>query len=433
MARRFVSVTGIAEPEQVDSLFVTDGMLPILGVQLVRGRYFSRKDDLPGSPNTVMLTYGYWQRRFGGQSSAIGKRIVVDGRAHEIIGILPKSFHFMNLTPNLVLPFQLDRNKSFVGNFSYQAVARLKPRVTISQANADVARMLPIMNRKFPMAPGMNLKMLEEARLGPSVRPLKNDVVGDIGKVLWILMATVGIVLFIACANVANLLLVRAEGRQQELAICAALGANWSQIARQLLFESVALGVIGGVLGLGLADAALRLLVAMGPASLPRLDEISINLPVLLFTLVVSVLSGLLFGLMPVFKYAGPQLGTALREGGRDVERWQRTAPRAEHAGGGANSARARAADQFGAHDSHASGIAASPTRLHDAKAGAYAARVHSQRAGTAARPRSPHGQRHDAENRRDAGRYVSWSLQLHYDGRRKQQRSDLCGRPGLC
>ena len=186
-------MTGIAEPEQVDSLFVTDGMLPILGVQPVRGRYFSRKDDLPGSPNTVMLTYGYWQRRFGGQSSAIGKRIVVDGRAHEIIGILPKSFHFMNLTPNLVLPFQLDRNKSFVGNFSYQAVARLKPRVTISQANADVARMLPIMNRKFPMAPGMNLKMLEEARLGPSVRPLKNDVVGDIGKVLWILMATVGL------------------------------------------------------------------------------------------------------------------------------------------------------------------------------------------------------------------------------------------------
>jgi putative ABC transport system permease protein len=312
-----VSVTGIGEPEQVDSLFVTDATLPILGVQPIRGRWFTRQNDSPGSPETVMLTYGYWQRKFGGDPSVIGRRIMIDGSAHEVIGVMPRTFLFMNGHPALILPFQLDRNKTIIGNFSFLAIARLKPAVTIAQADADVARMLPMMSRKFPPAPGMNAKMLEEARIGPSVRPLKVDVVGDIGKMLWVLMGTVGTVLLIACANVANLLLVRAEGRQQELAIRAALGAGWLRIARELLLESVILGALGGALGLALAYAALRLLVSMGPSQLPRLDEISIDPSVLLFTLGVSLVAGVLFGLIPVFKYAGPQLQTALRQGGR--------------------------------------------------------------------------------------------------------------------
>ncbi len=161
--------------------------------------------------------------------------------------------------------------------------------------------------------------MLEAARLGPNLRPLKQDVIGDIGKVLWVLMGTVGVVLFIACANVANLLLVRAEGRQRELAIRAALGAGWGRIARELLFESVVLGIIGGILGLALAWGALRVLVRIAPASLPRLTEISIDPRVLLFTAAVSLLAGLLFGLVPVLKYAGPHLANALREGGRSL------------------------------------------------------------------------------------------------------------------
>jgi predicted permease len=312
-----VSVTGMAEPEQVEAVAVSDGVLPILGVQPVLGRWFTRKDDSPGTPETVMLTYGYWQRRFGRDASIIGRRIVVDGRAREVIGVLPQKFRFINRNAALILPLRLNRSEVFIGNFSYMAVARLKPGVTMAQANADVARMLPIMTRKFPPAPGMSLKMFESARLGPNVRPLKQDVVGDVGKVLWVLMGTVGIVLFIACANVANLLLVRAEGRQHELAIRAALGAGRSQIARDLLFESVTLGVIGGALGLALASAALRLLTIMGPTNLPRLDEIAIDPPVLFFTFGISFLVGLLFGLAPVFKYAGPRLGTALREGGR--------------------------------------------------------------------------------------------------------------------
>jgi putative ABC transport system permease protein len=243
---------------------------------------------------------------------------VVDGDATEIIGILPANFRFLSAHPALIEPLQLDRGKVFVGNFSYRAVARLKPGVTLAQANADVARMLPMMLDKFPPAPGISLKMFQEARFGPLVRPLKVDVVGDIGKVLWVLMATLGVVLFIACANVANLMLVRAEGRQQELAIRAALGAGWSRIARELLLESVALGVAGGVLGVAVAYAALKLLVAIGPANLPRLEEIAIDPAVLLFTLAISLLAGLLFGLIPVFKYAGPHLANTLRQGGRN-------------------------------------------------------------------------------------------------------------------
>lgn len=312
-----VAITGLAEPEHVEALDVTDGLLPILGIQPVRGRWFRRQDDSPGSPKTAMLTYGYWQRRFGGDDSVIGRRILVDGQARDIIGVMPRNFRFMDHHPAVILPFQLDRNEVFIGNFSYQAIARLKKKVTLAQANADVARMLPLMSEKFRPPPGFSRKIIEQARFGPNLRPLKQDVVGDIGKVLWVLMATVGIVLLIACANVANLLLVRAEGRQQELAIRAALGAGWPQIARELLFESVTLGAIGGALGLGLAYAALRLLIVLSPANLPRLDEISIDGGVLLFTLAISILAGVLFGLIPVFKYAGPRASLALRDGGR--------------------------------------------------------------------------------------------------------------------
>jgi predicted permease len=314
-----VSVTGIAEPEQVDALDVSDGTLNALKVQPFIGRRFTHKDDSPGSPETVILAYGYWRQRFGGNPSVIGRRLVIDGKARDVIGVLPQTFTFMNMKPALVLPFQLNRNEAFIGNFSYEALARLKPGVTIAQANADVARMLPMMAQKFRPAPGLSMKVFEEARLGPNVRPLKQDVVGDIGKVLWVLMGTVGIVLFIACANVANLLLVRAEGRQRELAIRAALGAGWGRIARELLFESVVLGVTGGALGLAVAYGALRVLVAIAPSNLPRLSEISIDPRVLLFTAAISLLSGLLFGLVPVFKYAGPQLANALREGGRSL------------------------------------------------------------------------------------------------------------------
>jgi predicted permease len=315
-----VSVTGIAEPEQVEALDVTDGTLPILGIPPILGRWFNQADDKPGSPDTVMLTYGYWRRKFGADRSIIGRNITIDGKPRQIIGVLPQRFRFLDRDDlALLLPLQFDRNKLFLGQFSYEGLARLKPGATVEQANADVARMLPIVTRSFPPPPGFSLDLLKKANIGPNVRPLMKDVVGDVGKLLWILMGSIGIVLLIACANVANLLLVRTEGRQQELGIRAALGASRRRIAGELLFESVIIGLIGSVLGLALAYGALRLLVAMAPAGLPRIQDIGINVPVLIFTLAASLIASLLFGLIPVLKYGGSRLGTGLREGGRTL------------------------------------------------------------------------------------------------------------------
>jgi predicted permease len=312
------SVTGLAEPEEVQVLMVGDGVLPLLGIRPVLGRWFSREDDQPGTPETVILTYGYWQQKFAGDRNVIGRMLQVGSRPRQIVGVLPASFRFLDLKPVLLLPQRLDRSKVVVGQFSYEAIARLRPGVTLAQANADVGRMIPLMYR-FPLPPGVTRKMFEDARIAPNVRPLKQDVVGDIASVLWVLMGMIGIVLLIACANVANLLLVRAESRQQELAVRTALGADWRLIAGDLLFESVGLALAGGMLGVALAWAGLRWLRAAGPAKLPRLEEISIDPWVLLFGFGVSLLAGLLFGLIPVFKYAGMRSAGVLRQGGRTL------------------------------------------------------------------------------------------------------------------
>src|SRR5258706_1821817 len=317
-AGQSVSVKGIAEPEQVRALRGSDGSLPLLGTAPLLGRTFTKQDDFPGAPETVILTYSYWRRKFAGDPSVVGHNILVDGKSRQIIGVLPQRFHFLDWEdPGVIIPFQFDRNKTHLGNFSYEGLARLKPGVTVEQVNADVARMLPIVMSSFPAPPGFSLKLFEDARIGPNVRPLKRDVVGDIGSVLWVLMGSIGMVLLIACANVANLLLVRVEGRRQELAVRAALGASRARIAADLLFESVILGLLGSAVGLGLAYAALRVLAVIAPAGLPRIREIAIDRRVLLFTLLISLLASILFGSIPIFKYAGVRLSTGIREGGR--------------------------------------------------------------------------------------------------------------------
>jgi len=315
-----VSVTGVAEPEQVPALNVTDGMLPILGVPPALGRSFNREDDTPSGPNVVMLTYGYWQRKFGGSPSAIGRSITVDGKSQQIIGVMPRTFHFLDRKdPALFLPLKFDRTKVVLGNFSYQAVVRLKPGATLADLNADITRMLPIVFHSFPPFPGVSLKQFEDVHMGPNLSPLKRFVIGDVSKLLWVLMGAIGLVLLIACANVANLLLVRVEGRRQELSIRSALGASRGRITAELLLESTVLGLLGSALGLALAYGGLRVLVAMAPDGLPRLNEIGIHGPVLLFTLVVSLLASMLFGSVPVLKFAGATLATGLREGGRTL------------------------------------------------------------------------------------------------------------------
>jgi predicted permease len=314
-----VNVTGMADPEKVRALRVTDGTLPVLGIPPMLGRWFNREDSSEGSPETAVLTYGYWRRKFGGDPSIVGRTLIVDGRTCEIIGVMPERFHFLDDDPQLILPIKLDRSRTFLGPPNLPAVARLKPRVTIDQANADVARLLPVVNRSFPPPPGLSVKQLEDIGIGPNVHSLRQVLVGDASKLLWILMGSVGLVLLIACANVANLLLVRTEGRQQELAVRAALGASRGQVARELLLESLVLGLLGSVVGLGFAQASLRLLVRMSPTRLPRLSEIGIDAPVLLFAVGVSLLASLLFGCVPALKYAGAHLGTGLRAGGRTL------------------------------------------------------------------------------------------------------------------
>ena len=431
-----VSVTGGAtnadQPEQVPALRMTDGTLPLLGIQPALGRLFSSKDDEPGAARTVILSYGYWQRKFGGDATVIGRGMILNAKPCQVIGVLPQSFRFFSFKPELIRPMQLNRNEVFVGNFSYQALARLKPGVTLAQANADVARMLPIMMDKFRPAPGMNNEMLKEARLGPSVRPLKQDVVGDVGKVLWVVMGTLGMVLFIACANVANLLLVRAEGRQQELAIRAALGAGWGRIARELLIESVTLGLTGGLLGVGLAYVAVRALVALAPAGLPRLNEISLDAPVLLFTMAISLAAGVLFGLIPVFKYAGPQLGSALREGGRSIS-------------DGRERHRARSVlvvvqvalalvllISSGLMLRTFQALRAGASRIHQSGRGAHSARVDTGGAGARGRPRGADVRRDGAENFRAARRLLGGAGQFDHHGWPERQRPDLRRRPNL-
>ena len=312
------TVTGQGEPEVVRRFFVTADVLPILGIEPEIGRYFTQNDDAPGSPNTVVLTYGYWQRRFGGDPGVIGRTLAMDSQSWDIIGVMPQRFHVVGgAQPDVITPSRFDRKQVTVGGYFRRSVARLKPGVTLEQANADVRRLIPIAIDSFPLGPGTSRQQVENTRLAPALRPLKQDVVGDAGNVLWILMGTIAMLLLIACANVANLVLVRTEGRRHELMVRAALGAGWSRIARELLTESAVLGLAGGVLGVGFAYAGLRLLLAMAPATLPRAAEISIDLTVLLFTLGVSLFSGLLFGAIPVIRYARPKLVAAFHGGGR--------------------------------------------------------------------------------------------------------------------
>ncbi|HEX2665912.1 MAG TPA: ABC transporter permease [Candidatus Acidoferrum sp.] len=309
-----VNVTGLGRPENVSALGVTDGVLPILGVIPVFGRSFVRADDEPGSPDTVIITYGYWRSKFAGDRSVIGKTIDVDGKPSTIIGVLPQPFRFLDIT-DLAILMPL-RTKELRG-YNYFAVARLKPGVTLEEANADVARMIPMELRGTTAEVDLGLKWLKESRKGPNLQPLKQDIIGDVGKVLWVLMGGIGLVLLIACANVANLHFVRVQGRQQELAIRAALGASPGRIAGGLLLESFVLTVIGGALGLLFAYGGSRILIALAPSGLPRLNDIGIDRYVLLFTLGVTMLAGLLFGSMLALRYAGVGLETGLRETGR--------------------------------------------------------------------------------------------------------------------
>jgi predicted permease len=309
------AITGLSTPEVAVALGVTQGTLPALGVQPVMGHWFSHADDRPGAPETIILTHGYWQRRFGGDPDVIGKVMTINSRPRQVIGVMPANFTFSPVSIDVILPLRLDLAQP-LSDWSYSALARLKKGVTVAQANADIARMLPVYLERYA---GHRMDALH---LQPAARPLKEDVVGNVGQLLWVLLGSISILLLIACANVANLLLVRAEGRGQELAVRTSLGAGRGQIARALIGESLTLSLAGGLMGVGLAYGGLRLLVAYGPAALPRIREIRIDIPVLAFAVIVSIVSGVLFGLVPIAKLAGTKFASHLPEFVRGGGRW---------------------------------------------------------------------------------------------------------------
>jgi predicted permease len=308
-------VTGLGEPEAVPTLFLTSGVFRALRVNPVIGRAFTLEDEALDAPSLIMLSEGYWQTRFGQDPGVIGQTIEINGTATEIIGVMPSSLRSLGVDPSIFWLLQINRSQLFVGNTGWNGVARLRDGVTMEQAEADIERMLPMAFEKFPGGPVIDT--MREAQLAPLLQPLKDDIVGSASRLLWILMGGVGVVLLIACANVANLFLVRAEGKGVEMAVRTAIGASAKRIGWEYLKESLVLGVLGGAGGLGLAHVGLRLLVSSDLGRFPRLSDASLNPQALLFTLIVSVGSGLLFGVFPVLKHRRIELVSALKEGGR--------------------------------------------------------------------------------------------------------------------
>ncbi len=297
------SITGIAQPEQVKTAEISGGVLETLNVPALKGQWLSAVDQDAHGLGRVMLSYGYWQRRFGGNPDIVGRTISVNSQSRVIAGVMPRGFKIVNHDFDLLVPMALDPVKEPLAGFAYRGIARMRPGVTLPQANADAARLLNVWMDSWTNPGGGDPHWYLNWKITPALVPLKEAVVGSIHTMLWVVMATIGVVMLIACTNVANLLLVRADARQQELAVRSALGAGRWRIARELLLESVTLGLLGGAAGVVVAYGGLHLLTTMGPVELPRLSEISLDGRSVAFTVILSVLSGLFFGAVPVLRY----------------------------------------------------------------------------------------------------------------------------------
>ena len=312
-----LNVTGLAEPEQVSGVLVTSQAMEAFGVAPLLGRWIGLEDEPPTAPRVAMLSYGYWQQRFGGDEGIVGRRIEVGNVSTEIVGVMPRGFKFGDVSPQLIVPFAINRAVLIPPPFCCNGIARLREGVTIEQANADIERMLPIWLEKFPFPGGVVAPArevyLDTWRVAPDLRPLKDDVIGGVRDVLWIVLAMIGIVFLIASANVANLLLVRGAARAVELDVRAALGAGSWRIARSMLAESALLALLGGLVGLVVAYGALQTLVALAPQRLPRLDELGLDARSLSFALLVTLAAAALFSIAPILRAARTRLSTALR------------------------------------------------------------------------------------------------------------------------
>ena len=299
-------------PERVNAVNVTSSLFKTLGVGALRGRVFNEQEDLPNSEPVAVLAYELWQRAFAGDPALIGKQIDIDGRKTLVLGVMPPGFDIHDSRGEIWLPMGLDpSNRQNRGSHFLYLVGRMKPGVGLRQANAELNTLLA---RWGEVTPNTHVPHPVNHRL--QYATLQSDVVGNIARALWVLQVAVGFVLLIACANMANLLLARAESRHREFAIRTALGAGRARLLRQFLTEGVGLAILGGAAGLGLAYAGLRALISANPDSLPRSADIGLDVPVVIFTILVALLTGVVFGLAPLLHVGQRAVSLALKEGG---------------------------------------------------------------------------------------------------------------------
>jgi predicted permease len=309
------NVTGRGEPEQIDLATVSGQTLAVFGTPPLLGRWIEERDEDRSNPPVAVLSYGYWQARFGGDPNALGEQIEIDSVLTEIVGVMPRGFRFGDAEADVIGALRFDRPTLIPPPFNFNGVAHLSPNVTIEQANADIERMLPIWLDMFPFQGGQSGAQIyrDTWRIAPALTTLKADVIGTVGNSLWVVLAMIGIVLVIASANVTNLFLVRSEAKARELEVRAALGAGSWRIARSMLAESLLLAAVAGVVGVALAYGALQMLLVLAPQQLPRLAEIALDARSLAFAWLVTLAAGAAISIAPVLRAARARLSTSLR------------------------------------------------------------------------------------------------------------------------